>query len=115
MDRRFRVSPNIVFVTLDESNGSVHWSAQNARFRHALEWTDTCEEVRENNLHLGIVIRRILRKVRPRYANRNAAIGDYATTIPNYVLSLVRALYRRESTAPPAIYELLLQRIVVGA
>ena len=83
-----------------QSYGSVHWSAQNPRFRHALEWADACEEVRENHHHLLIVIRRISRKVRPRHANRNTAIGDYATTIPNYVLSLGRMLYRRECAAP---------------
>jgi hypothetical protein len=92
---------------------SLHLSAQNARFRHALEWADTCKKIREYRRHLIIVIRRILRKMGPRYANRNAAIGDYATTIPNYVLS--RTLCRRESAASPALYELFLLRIVVSA
>ena len=73
-----------------------------------------CQEARENCLHLLVVIRRILGKMRPRYANRDAAISDNAATIPDYVFSLSRTLCRGEGTAFPAVYEVLLLRIFIG-
>ena len=105
----------MALVSQGDPHGSVRLSAQNPGFWQALEWADTCEEVRENQFHLLIEVIGILRKVRPRYANKNAAIGDHATTIPNYVGSLGRMLDRRECTAPPAFYEVSHLRILAGS